>query len=144
MPITHTYHDPKTGVDLIIEEGEGNGAYGAGYRELTYKLAHNLENPTIGFSCFTPMGGCKQAILSHNSSIYSRYRGNGFGGACLRARMKIFKDAYAEVMYCTVNSNNAAELHLLRSHGFTQTFSWHSRYENGSAVLMFCKNLNEV
>lgn len=76
-----------------------------------------VQHPQGKFSLsFLP--GNRRVLISHGSKIYPEHRGKGIGKQMLVIREECAKLAGVNLLLATVRNDNAAEMHLLLTHGW--------------------------
>lgn len=73
-----------------------------------------------GYYELTPFPGNNFMVVSNNAFIYPHYRGKGHGQTQHKERLAKARELGYSAIVCTVNKNNAAEIHILEQNGWTR------------------------
>lgn len=92
-----------------------------------------------GFCELNPFPGCKWLAVSNYAYVYPGLRGQGHGAENHRLRLKRAKELGYNALICTVNSANAAEIHILSAEGWSNIGSFETH--DKTTILIFLKTL---
>ena len=96
----------------------------------------------FGFYELNPFPGCNQIVVSNHAFIYPEYRGKGYGQVQHEARLEKARELGYDLILCTVNSKNLAEIHILRKYGWVEHHD--SRFvnsETSNTIQVWAKRL---
>lgn len=79
-----------------------------------------------GFYELNPLPGCNQVVVSNHAFIYHKHRGFGHGARQHEERLQKATEMGYNLIMCTVKSDNVAEIHILKSHGWKRTHTFQS------------------
>lgn len=96
-----------------------------------------------GFYELNPFPGCNQIVVSNPAFIYPKYRGKGFGQKQHQERLDKAKELGYDMIMCTVNHTNCAELHILHKFGWDSGGSLFN-HETGHFLVVYTKYIGVV
>lgn len=94
----------------------------------------------FGFYELNPFPGCNQIVVSNHAFIYPKYRGKGLGQSQHQQRLAKAKELGYNLILCTVNKSNAAELHILDKNGWLPVERF-TNTETGNDVAIWSRQL---
>ena len=94
-----------------------------------------------GYCELNPFPGCNQIVISNHGVVFKEHRGQGHGQANHQLRVERAIDMGYDLMLCTVKADNAAEIHILNSHGWTRLDTFLNS-ESGSIICLFSKHIH--
>lgn len=89
---------------------------GAGGVYMCFGSFEDLDNDASGNLQFLP--GNSKIAWSWGVYVNHKLRGNGIGQAFLLARMQWCRENCVQCLMCSVDSDNAAQKHILAKHGW--------------------------
>lgn len=96
-----------------------------------------------GFYELNPMPGCNQLVVSNHAFIYPAHRGKGHGNRQHKERLLKISELGYDAAICTVNACNAAEMHILNTHGWRRVGQFVNK-ETGNTICIFMVALAEL
>ncbi len=96
----------------------------------------------IGHYQLDPFPGCSKIGISHGLEIYPQFRNKGYGKKAHAERLAEAKRLGYEVLLCTINSANVAQVKILKHYGWriTREF-WNPKTDH--KVTMYYKHLTD-
>ena len=105
-------------------------------------------------SAITPFPGCAYELcISHSVEVPEKKRGKGLGSKAHKKRLKYMRDMPADPLsngwtcaLCTVNSDNKAQLKILKKNGWKKIHSFKSNCicsGHHPKILIFAKDLQK-
>lgn len=84
--------------------------------------------------------GCSQVAVFHSVFVREQDRGKGIGRSAHAFRLQEAKDLGYNLVMCTVNEKNIAEIKILKEYGWKEATSFDST-KTGNSVLLFTKHI---
>lgn len=94
----------------------------------------------FGFYELNPFPGCNQLVVSNHAHIYPWFRGKGHGQKQHLERLAKARELGYNKIICTVNSENAAEIHILNKNHWTKHGDFVNK-ETGGLVEIWSRDL---
>jgi len=87
--------------------------------------------------------GCSQICVSHAVFVPKELRGTGVGSKAHQKRLELMKDLGYDLVVCTVDQSNIAQMSIMSKFGWIQVTSFIST-KTEHIVCLFVKHLKEV
>lgn len=82
------------------------------------RITHLSEGAPVATAEVTPLPGCAQVAVIHSAFVIPEKRGQGVGQEAHRQRLSRIADDLYDLVVCTVDEANAAQVRILVKNGW--------------------------
>jgi len=105
------------------------------------RLKYYHDGKVIGFYELNGFPGCNQVAVSNHAWISPDQRGNGYGDAAHKQRLKEAQELGYDYIICTVDRANEVQCHILEKNNWYNLDDFVNR-ETGKTIKIYGKKLD--